>query len=40
MRFMNWSYDQLMVCPDGYMPVISEEAQRLAKLQQAGRRDR
>lgn len=28
MRFMRWSYEQLMECPDDYIEVISDEAKR------------
>jgi hypothetical protein len=28
MKHMGWSYDQLMLCPEHYVAVISEEAQR------------
>lgn len=30
MRYMRWSYDQLMSCPVDYVPVILERAQREA----------
>lgn len=28
MRYMNWSYDQLMACPEDYLQVISDVARR------------
>jgi hypothetical protein len=30
MRYMRWSYDQLMQCPEPYLAVIGEEAKREA----------
>ncbi len=37
MRYMSWSYDQLMVCPLDYLQVIAEEAQREANEARARR---
>lgn len=31
MRYMSWSYDQLMVCPNDYIPVIRELARQEAE---------
>lgn len=30
---MNWSYPELMACPDRYVAIIGEEAQREAREQ-------
>lgn len=30
MRYMRWSYDQLLACPADYVAVIGEEAERIA----------
>lgn len=31
MRFMRWSYADLLVCPEDYLQAISKEARRLAQ---------
>lgn len=28
MRYMRWSYEELMACPAGYLRVINDEAGR------------
>lgn len=37
MRYMRWSYDQLMGCPQDYLPVIAEESKREAQQHKNGR---
>lgn len=31
MRHMQWTYDELMGCPDGYVDVIVKESKREAR---------
>jgi hypothetical protein len=30
MRYMRWSYQQLMACPEDYVAVIAEDSRRVA----------
>jgi hypothetical protein len=40
MRYMRWSYDQLMQCPESYLAVIGEEAKREADARREASRSR
>jgi hypothetical protein len=40
MRYMSWSYEQLMVCPVDYLEVIAEEARRDNAARSANQRGR
>lgn len=38
MRYMRWSYDQLIACPDDYIEVIVEEQKQEAAEARASRK--
>lgn len=37
MRYMRWSYADLLVCPEGYLTAIVEESKREAQQTKAAR---
>lgn len=40
MKYMSWSYDQLMACPASYLPVIAGIARQEAEDSDKARRRR
>lgn len=37
MRYMRWSYDELMACPKDYVPVIVAQSKEEADAARGGR---
>lgn len=39
MKYMRWSYDDLMCCPEDYLPVIADHARREQEAQEEAQRE-